>query len=465
MIQAQPETRYLTPEFFMDDLPGGKASVFLEILEKIPQGIAVVNTDFAVCYASPIYLSMLGIPRQAALGRPPEHYDLLEKIGSVLNERVPLTGGVFHIQATGTDMRADIYPLFFQQNLIGVVICTVSLTGTMKSNQDVEYYKDLNAMLAVQLNIKAELPAAFRQIICRNQSYINLLQRAAKAAPTNAAICISGENGVGKEMIAEAIHYSSKKATGPFVRFHCGSVSEDLLESELFGHEGGAPGRLELANRGTLFLDEIGELPMNIQAKLLRALQDRMVERLDSGQQIKTDFRLITASKRDLATMVAAGTFREDLYYRINVIPIPVPPLRERPEDIPELAKLFLEDLHRAYDRKVTLTRSALTALTRYDWPGNVRELKNLLEQIYILLPDNVNAIDLVHLPVKITRQPIYGTESQSSYNLNDILERAEKEAIVGALQMTNNNRSQAIELLGISRRNFYLKLKKYEIK
>lgn len=270
---------------------------------------------------------------------------------------------------------------------------TGTITGTMKYNQDLEYYKKLNNMLTIQLNTKADLPASFRHIICRNPSYINLLQKAAKAAPTDASICITGDRGVGKKLIAEAIHYSSTKASGPLVKIHCAAIPEGLFENELFGCERGVSagvqhngrlGKLELANNGTLFLEGVGEMPMSIQVKLLRVLQEKEIERVGGTKKLKTDFRLITTSSRDLSELVAAGTFREDLFYRLNVIPIHVPSLKERREDIPELTKMFMEELHKAYGRKVTLSKTALSALTAYEWPGNVQELKNQIGRAHV---------------------------------------------------------------------------------
>ena len=212
-------------------------------------------------------------------------------------------------------------------------------------------------------------------------------------APTNATVLINGETGTGKELIAEAIHRCSERSKGPLVKVNCAAIPTGLLESELFGHERGAftgavarrVGRFELANRGTIFLDEVGEIPLELQSKLLRVLQEREFERLGDSRTLKTDARLIAATNRDLEAMVKEQKFRSDLYYRLNVFPICVSPLRERPEDIPMLVRHFVQQFNRRMNKCIDVIPSeVMTALVQYPWPGNVRELQNIIERAVI---------------------------------------------------------------------------------
>ncbi len=281
-----------------------------------------------------------------------------------------------------------------------------------------------------------------------------------------------GESGVGKEVVAEALHYSSRRAGGPLIKINCAAIPENLMESELFGYEagaftgaraGGKPGKFELAQHGTIFLDEIGEMPLTMQVKLLRALQEHAITRVGGSRPIQLDFRLITATNRDLAAMMSEGSFREDLYYRINVIALTIPPLRERREDINVYASLFLEELGRQYGRTYRLSAEALDLLNRYYWPGNVRELKNCMERAAVLTPGDL--VDVDQLPAKMKSGGSgAAAPPPGRYKLRELLERTEQEAIESALRSCGNNRSKAMDLLGISRRNFYQKLEKYHL-
>lgn len=235
-----------------------------------------------------------------------------------------------------------------------------------------------------------------QEIVGSSLSLRKTLEKVATVAPTDATVLIQGETGTGKELIAQAVHRLSPRRTGRFVRFNCAAIPSGLLESELFGHEKGAftgavarkIGRFELANKGTLFLDEIGDIPLELQAKLLRVLQEREFERLGSNQTQQVNVRLVAATHRDLKMMVSEKQFRSDLYFRLNIFPIVVPPLRERREDIPSLVQFFAEDCLRRTGRRVkTISASTVRTLTEYDWPGNVRELQNFIERAVILSP------------------------------------------------------------------------------
>lgn len=290
-----------------------------------------------------------------------------------------------------------------------------------------------------------------------------------KAAKSNVTVFILGESGVGKELVANAIHYNSDRKDKPFIKFNCAALAESVIESELFGHERGAftgavttrKGRFEIADGGTIFLDEIGEISPVVQTKLLRVIQEKEVERLGSATPIKINVRIVAATNKNLEALMAAGKFREDLYYRLNVFPIMVPPLRERKTDIPLLTDYFIERYAR--EMNVTVKRistPAIDMLMSYHWPGNVRELQNCMERAVLLTQDGV--IRGYHLPPTLQSSVASGTVYQGT--LEEAVSSLEKEIIVDALKETHGNMSLASQKLGLTERVMGLRLKKYNI-
>jgi len=297
----------------------------------------------------------------------------------------------------------------------------------------------------------------------RMQEVLSLVRR---VAPSDATVLIRGESGTGKELIARALHYASPRAGGPLVKVNCAALAESLLEAELFGHEKGAftgavasrKGRFEVADGGSIFLDEIGDLPPHLQVKLLRVLQEREFERVGSSRPIKVDVRLLAATHRDLEALVREGRFREDLYYRINVVTIALPPLRERREDLPPLIEHFLRAFAGKNGKTVRgLTREAREALLRYDYPGNIRELENLIERAVVLTRDDVIGVE--DLPLTL-ETPAPG--SGEGAGLIAAVEGLERRMIREALGKADGTQTRAAELLGISERVLRYKLKKY---
>ena len=287
-------------------------------------------------------------------------------------------------------------------------------------------------------------------------------------SPTDSTLLITGETGVGKEIIARTIHANSKRKDYPFTCVTCAILTETLLESELFGHEKGAftgattkkIGKFELAHRGTVLLDEISAIPLATQTKLLRVLQEREFERVGGTQLIKVDIRIIAASNEDLTALIKEGKFREDLYYRLKVIEIPVPSLEERKEDIPELAEYFLKMSSKDIGRTVnSIDKEALQKLIDYPWPGNVRELKNVIEHAIVLGSGEILLVE--HLPLEIQQGKAQLSQiSSESGEIDDwTLSAAEKRHIIKALEHTNGNKSKAAQLLGISRNRLDRKL------
>jgi two-component system response regulator HydG len=294
-----------------------------------------------------------------------------------------------------------------------------------------------------------------------------------KVAPTDASVYIFGESGTGKELVARAIHARSKRAQGPFVKVNCGALTETLLESELFGHEKGAftgavkrkLGRFELADKGTLFLDEIGDVSPGLQLKLLRVLQEREFERVGGEETIKVDVRVLSATHRDIQAEVAAGRFREDLFYRLHVVPCTVPALRERKDDIPRLATHFIAKLGPRTNPAVkSLGDAALARLCAYGWPGNVRELENVIEQALVFAEGEV--IDVGALPASVRGGLPDNALAlpPSEMSLPDILEDLERQLIQRAYDKSGGVKTETARLLGIKTSALYYKLEKYGI-
>ena len=297
----------------------------------------------------------------------------------------------------------------------------------------------------------------------------DLYETLALVAPSDATVLITGESGTGKELIANAVHQNSPRADGPFIKVNCAALHENLLESELFGHEKGAftgagerrQGRFELADKGTLFLDEIGDMSPTTQAKILRVLQDGEFERLGGTKTLGVDVRVVAATHKDLSRMVEEGAFRQDLFFRLSVVPLLLPALRERPEDIPLLAEHFLKQ-YSARNRKDirSFQSEALEALIAFDWPGNIRELENAIERAVILCPGE--QITLRELPPAL-RQAAETAERPAVPRPGMTLKEMEKEMILSTLRKVEGNRTRAAEILGVSRQTLQNKLKDYD--
>jgi DNA-binding NtrC family response regulator len=306
----------------------------------------------------------------------------------------------------------------------------------------------------------------FSNIIGKSSAMKKIFEVVQLVSASRASVLITGESGVGKEMIADAIHYDSERKDKPFIKVHCAALSESLLESELFGHERGAftgavarkRGRFELAHRGTIFLDEIGEVSPSVQIKLLRVLQERSFERVGGEETIEVDVRVIAATNRDLKEAIGQGEFREDLYYRLNVVNIHIPPLRERTDDIPLLISSFLTEFAQANSKRIEgIDARARTALYNYSWPGNVRELRNCIESAVVMCRGS--QITVEDLPPHIHSA---GDKNFVRIALGQSLAEAEREIIRGVLLQQNGNKTRAAELLGIGRKTLHRKIQEY---
>jgi transcriptional regulator with PAS, ATPase and Fis domain len=315
-------------------------------------------------------------------------------------------------------------------------------------------------------------------IIGISPAMVSAKDQARRAAETPATVLLRGESGTGKELFAHAIHNASTRQKGQFVRVNCAALSENLLESELFGYvegaftgalKGGKKGLFEEANNGTIFLDEIGEISLSLQRKLLRVLQEREIVRVGSTMPIPVDVRVITATNINLEQKVKDGTFKGDLYYRLNVLPIAIPPLRTREEDIPRLVEHIIFRLNQEFGRQVMgMAPEAVAELVKYPWPGNVRELENVLGRAMINMRPQERVIDTQHLPLleceKINEAFLALEQTAVVRPLADVVADAERAAINRALAESGGNREKAAKLLDVALRNFYYKIKKYGI-
>jgi len=315
-------------------------------------------------------------------------------------------------------------------------------------------------------------------IVAKSKEILEIVDIIRDVAPTSATVLLTGESGVGKEIFAHAIHNLSNRADKPFIKINCAAIPEDLLESELFGYERGAftgahstkKGKFELASGGTIFLDEIGDMPLLLQSKILRVLQEREVERLGGSKPIKIDVRIIAATNKDLEEMVHKGIFREDLYYRLNVIPIHIPPLRERKEDIPLLIYYFVDKFSKTYGKNLTVSKELVNLLKEYDWPGNVRQLQNTIERMVIL--SKSERLDFKDLPVDIKNKikeskkvnTIVKSEEFQNLKLPKTVQEIEKEAIEKALKESGYIIKKAAKILGMTPRQVRYRMEKYNI-
>jgi DNA-binding NtrC family response regulator len=317
-------------------------------------------------------------------------------------------------------------------------------------------------------NARLRREAGPREMIGGGPAMQRLFELVRRAAPSEGRVLVTGENGTGKELVARAIHENSRRRAGPFVNLNCAAVPADLIESELFGHERGAftgavaarRGKFEQADGGTLLLDEVGDMPPAMQAKVLRVLQEGEFERVGGHQTLKVDVRVVAATNKDLDAEVKVGRFREDLYYRLNVVPIHAPPLRARREDLPELAARFLaEACERNGRRPMSLSREAVGVLQGHDWPGNVRELRNLVERLAILCDGPEIGGDDVVAVLPGARRP-RADRFRSGASFHDLVEEAEREIIVAALDVHGDNVSDTARGLGLERSHLYKKMR-----
>lgn len=437
------------------------------ILESVQDGICVVDRSGEVTYVNPSYLRIVHKTPEMVVGQ-----NVFEKAAdgnrcAVLRSGIARIGSIRH-KKDGTTIVANVNPIFVDGEIAGVVSVIKDITEIQTLMERLSQVSAKAEYLEQELLRTKKTAQAFANYIGKSGKVVDVLALASKAADSSANVLIRGESGTGKEVIAEGIHYASGRRRGPFIRVNCGAIPGALLESELFGHEKGAftgavrrkLGKFELANHGTIFLDEIGELDKNLQVKLLRVLQQKEFDRVGGEETIHVDVRIIAATNRDLEAMVREGTFRDDLYYRLNVIPIILPPLRDRPDDIPLLVEHFIEKISKENKKDVRgITPDAMQMFMHYRWPGNVRELENVIERVITLM--DTDLITAAVLPSYI-KGDIAGREVQSLAD-DTVLpwEEYEKQIIANALRQ-GTSFNGAAKLLRISHKTVAAKARKY---
>ncbi|HHV18170.1 MAG TPA: sigma 54-interacting transcriptional regulator [Thermoanaerobacterales bacterium] len=445
-----------------------------KIFDSIGLGLIVTNKRGIVTLCNKIVEELMGIKKQYMVGN--QIQDIIPGID--LSSASSLGIGVFGPEKNSERKIAstDVNPIFVEGEIVGYTIIfnkNASTAESFVSDQWPNYGTKYDFTFHIYNNDVFELDKAFGNIIGRSEKLLAALDVAAKAAKTSSTILLQGESGTGKELVAEAIHNASKRNSGPFIKVNCPGIPSNLMESELFGHERGAftgaiyqkIGKFELANGGTIFLDEIGELDNNLQAKLLRVLQEREFERVGGNQVFKTDVRIIAATHRDLREMVKKGEFREDLYYRLNVVPVKLPSLRERKDDIPLLVEHFLKKLCKklGHNNKV-MTKRAVGYLYNYDWPGNVRELENIIERVINLSDDDV--IDAWDLPEYITGKVIEKKPRLINLDINGELATFDdyEKAIIEVALRKYKSFNAAGKALGITHKTVAAKARRYGV-
>lgn len=459
----------------MNYLDGKYASILENALETV-DGLIITDNDDKIIFLNKKYAEMMHVSREEAVGKnvreiiPQTRMDIVAKTG------VAEIGSVHRIDSY-TPVVCNRIPIEKDGQIIGVVALTTfrkldEVNGLLNEierlNGEIKLYKsELGKLRGARYSLDQMIGSSLPM-----QQVIKLVQR---VAPSTLNVLISGETGTGKELLSHSIHHLSPRRHKPFIRINCAAIPKDLLESELFGYEegaftgakkGGKPGKFELANGGTLLLDEINELPLYLQSKLLRVIQEKEVERVGSIQTIELDVRLLCTTNKNILDLVHNGEFRQDLYYRINVVEINIPPLRERTEEFEPLINHFIEKVNRNHGLHITgIHRGVLQFFRKYDWPGNIREFEHVIERAAVIA--GVGELGMEHFDYLLPRILSVVTDNVGNTvgtSLEDAKEVAEKQAIVKALLKANGNKTLAAEELEIHRTVLHSKIKKYGI-
>jgi len=450
-------------------------SLLTAIIDATQDAIAVVDADGNGLLINPAYTRLTGLTEKDVIGKPAT-VDIAEGTPSmhmqVLRTRTPVKNVLMKVGPMHRQVVVSVNPVIVDDQLKGSVGVIHDVSEIMRLNDELDRMKKIVRQL--------EAKYTFDEVVARSPLTAQAVDQARRVASTSATVLLRGESGTGKELFAHAIHSSSPRKSKPFVRVNCAALTESLLESELFGYvdgaftgarKGGRRGLFEEAGGGTLFLDEVSVMNLSSQAHLLRVLQEKEIVRVGDSKPTQVDVRVIAATNVSLEQLVAEGRFREDLYYRLNVIPIFIPPLRQRAEDLPDLTGVTLRRLNQEYGRSVTrVVPEVMDAFRQYRWPGNVRELENVLGRAMMNMRYQDDVVRLEHLPPMILSDfPVLkeGVERReigpdSGTPLRDALEGAERRAILEALEKAGRNKTRAAKALGISIRTLYNKLEKY---
>ena len=451
------------------------------IIDNFDEAVIIIDTDGKIFYANNAYTNILGVPVYKIIGRQMQQVEPGSQLQNVLDTKTPFVKERQYIKTLDKYVSVNIFSIEKDGELIAAASIFSDSTAVVKLGQEVEKANEI--ALSYKRQIEAQERLSKLEIIGKDPSFLNVVSQALIVANTDVPVFIRGENGVGKEIMAKVIHSNSVRKDKPMITVNCAAIPEGLIESELFGYEGGSftgakscgrMGKFELANGGTLFLDEIGDMPLAMQSKILRVLQNGGIEKIGRQGNIPVDVRLITATNQPIETMIKEKKFRKDLYFRLNIVEIQVPPLRNRTEDIGILANHFLKKYNQKYGKNIFFSKRVLSFLHSYRWPGNVRELQNCIEYAVIMCQGDIFDIDYLppHMKNKLSGMIVKNVENieketGSEYNnkeLKEAVKNFEKRMILEAITASGGNRSKAMKLLGLSRRTFYRKLKDYKI-
>ncbi|GAA0705804.1 sigma-54 dependent transcriptional regulator PrdR [Paraclostridium ghonii] len=442
------------------------------IIGEIKEGICAINTDGKVVLWNKFMENRYGIKSEDIVGKPIEKY-----LSGTISARVLRTktreSGIYKNNDNDNDVYGvvDANPIFINSEFVGVVCTEVDITEAQKLSRKLDKAND--RLKYLEDEVKNLSKGSFDNILGRSYKLERAKEVAKRVSKTNSSIFIFGESGTGKEVFARAIHnYSERK--GPFIPVNCSAIPSELFESEFFGYEAGSftgankkgkMGIFELAKGGTVFLDEIADLPLSMQAKLLRVLQEKELRRIGGEKTIKIDARIISATNKNLHDLVEEGKFREDLYYRLNVIEIDLPPLRERKEDILLLVNKFIKEICEENNKEaLKISKEGMSILQRYTWKGNIRELKNTIENIVVL--SKGDTIDKDDIPVYIVESTqTISMDEDYPLDLNKAISKLEIKTIKKALDMANGNKAKAAKILNIPRTTLYYKIEQYDVK
>lgn len=449
------------------------------IIDSINDAITIVDNNAITKYWNKAAEKMYGIKKQDIIGRNIRDFFPSSLLTRIIKEDKSYEN-IYNSPRENSYNIISASPLYLDGELVGGLsldrditdhITTTELLSKTQSNLDV---------LQQQITAINRNRSSFYMLLGNNPKFRDAINLAKDVAHSNINILICGESGTGKELFARAIHMESGRE-GYFVPINCSAIPNELIESELFGYsagaftgalKGGRAGKIELAHKGTLFLDEIGDMPLNMQPKILRVLEDGVINRVGSQKSTKINIRVIAATNKNLEKMVEEGSFRKDLYYRLNSVVIKLPPLRDRKDDIALLANRFVQDYCMEYGVNIlNISAQVMGAFMFHDWQGNVRELSNVIERMVVIAKNNhANSIDTSFLPDNISLKANRVDKGEkdpsdvSIYDLNKILENTEKEAIENAMKLAENNKAKAAKILNIPRSTLYFKLKKYNM-
>ena len=461
------------------------ATYLQTILHTIDDSCTVIDEQGRVIIWTKGAEKIFSVKAEDILGKPITNFFSSDRL-EILNALQQGTSVTHHQHQARKDLVVLINsnPVRLDDQIIGAVVSETDVTNQIRLNNELFSTSEKLFNLEEEMRKTVEEESPFSYIRGNSVALKKTLSLAEKAATTDASILIHGESGVGKELFAKAVHHLRENEQAPFIAINCGAIPSGLFESEIFGYEKGAfsgadqrgkKGKVELAKNGTLFLDEIGEMPLEMQVKILRLLQEKTFFRVGGTTEMEVDFRVVAATNKDLKQLVDEGKFREDLYYRLNVVTLNIPPLRERPEDIIELTHYFLYDLSRRYNKPIHgISQHVMQSLLQHDWPGNIRELKNVVERL-IVFSEN-GEIQADHLPFDIDEQSaeqIQEASPNTSYFINaerdhrplkERLEEYEKAILIEELKKTNGNKQLCAQNLDITRATLYNRLKRLGI-